>query len=350
METRMRDVRRCLVTFGFGLIAASAPASAQELEWGGGVYLFHHQPLGLPGAQANTEIYAAFAHVDARWDRWWIHVEGRGRDTPLRPFFPGTAWIQEAWVAYDLAPGTDASRLTARAGKIYQVYGRFWDGSFFGNVHYFDGLKLNPQFGVDVSGEAPAGPLRLGYRAQLLLDSDRISGALPGRDFETVADFRDQWGVTGRLTAAHPGGLTLGLSAVSRGVTWREGSDVEESFRVPHVALDADFSRSWGSLYAEWTWRDRAPDELRTSIAGSEATWWLVGTNLAWRSLRLRYNYSRAEYEDADGRVDRIHQPGATVLLNPRVHALAEVDLWRTDAPATLETDTSLNLVLLLLF
>lgn len=343
------------------LLAAAtlpAPALAQgpdggEASVGGGVYLFHHHPVEPEGADPKTEVYAAF--LDAGWERgpWRAVLQVRARDTKLRDFFPGTVWLQEAWAAWDAVP----PRLTLRAGKMYLRLGRFWDGSFFGNVHYFDGLKLNPQFAVEASGRARAGPVGLGWTVQYILDSDRISGAIPGRDFETLDDFRDRHGVAIRATAGLPRGITVGASYFLRGVEEEAALDGEDGavdahHEIPHVAADAGWRWRGLTTYVEWSTRGDGdlPARLRGGVPGSEATWWLVGARYDRGRVHLRYNYSRVDYDDA-GREDTIHQPGITVDLAPGLHALAEVDLWESSAGGGgFTTDRSLNLVLLATF
>lgn len=330
----------------------AAPGDSTVRSFGGGVYLFHYRPFDLPGAVANTEVYAAYATADVRHGRWHLFGEGRARDSKLRPWFNGPTWVQQAWVAYDAAPSAADSRLTMRAGKIYQTLGRFWDGSFFGNVHYFDGLKLNPQFGADASGLwRVKGALALGYTAQYVANSDRVSGALAGRDFETLSGFRDRDGFAARGTLSIPVGattVTLGLSGLSRGA----GDSTGRTWRVPHVAADGEWRAGPTILYAEWTRRAAGdvPVPLRATIPGSRAEYWLAGAQWHQSILHLRYNFSRAVYDDI-GRSDWIHQPGVTIDLARDVHAFLELDEWRThndrlSGVRTVTTDQSLNFVL----
>lgn len=330
----------------------AAPRDTTVRSFGGGVYLFHYRPFDLPGAVANTEIYAAYATADVRHGRWHLFGEARARDSKLRPWFNGTTWVQQAFVGYDAAPSIDGSRLTIRAGKLYQTLGRFWDGSFFGNVQYFDGLKLNPQFAVEASGtwRATSG-VAVGYTAQYVANSDRVSGALAGRDFETLLGFRDRDGVGARGTLAVPVGrmgFTVGLSGLSRGTADSTG----RTWRVPHVAIDGEWRAGPAVVYAEWMRRQAGdlPPSLRASFAGSRAEYWLAGAQWHQGVLHLRYNFSRGRYDDI-GRSDWIHQPGITIDLARDVHALLELDEWRTrlSGPAggrTATTDQSLDFVL----
>jgi hypothetical protein len=330
----------CLALGGAGRLPAQAPAVS------GGIYLYQYQPLGLSGVEPKTEVYAAYVTLDRRTGPWTVHVEARARDSKLRPFYPGTVWFQEAWLGFHAATPSARQSVTLRAGKLYQRLGRFWDGSFFGNLQYFDGLKLNPQFGLEAVGRARVGRVLLGLSGQYLLSSDRVSGALAGRDFETLAGFRNRDGAAVRATAS-AAGATVGVSWLSQGV-----DTAGVVYRVPHVALDAAFTRGPATLYVEWARRrgGSLPAVLRSSIAGSAATWWLAGVQWNRGALHLRYNFSRSHY-DALGRTEWSHQPGVTYDVAPGVHGLLEYDLWQTRvAGVTAISDRSLDAVLLLEF
>lgn len=333
------------------LLAAGAAAAPAQDSTGvvGGIYLFHYQPIDLSGVSPKTEVYAAFVTLDRRSGPWTIHVQGRARDTKLRPFFPGNVWLQEAWVSYQVTPSLSETSLRLRAGKIYELLGRFWDGSFFGNIHYFDGLKLNPQFGLEASGSVPVGPGAFDYTLQYILASDRVSGALAGRDFETLDGFQNLDGGGLRTTLAVIPGVTFGASFLSRGV-----DTAGTNYQVPHVALDAELGFPAGPAvaYVEWTRRGHGsvPASLWATVPGSRATYWLAGVQVNDGGLHARYNFSRASYDDL-GRTEWIAQPGITIDLASQVRGIAELDLWRVRTPAGTGTfDRSVSLVLLLEF
>lgn len=323
----------------------------------GGAYLFRYQPVNLEGVDGRSEVYAAFLRARHRASSWELYVEARARDDRLRTFFPGNVWFQEAWVAYHV---TEEEPVTLRllAGKTYQTTGRFWDGSFFGNLHYFDGLKLNPQWVVEASGTWWADGFRVGYQAQYVMNSDRVSGAFQGRDFETLDGVRDQHGLGGRATLGLPLGIRFGVTVFGRGVGLgplrpSAGPDPGTD-RTWHLGGDVEFTRGPFTGYAEWTHRTGGdlPAELRRTIAGSEAEYLLLGAQVDRGSLHLRYNASRANYDDL-GRVEWIHQPGVTYDLSDHVSALTEINVWTGEDRNGQDDETldqSLNLVLLITF
>src|SRR5260221_1754608 len=144
----------------------------------GGVYLWYYQPLE-GDAKADVSVYFANLVLESVIGHFGVHVEPRLRDTKLRPFFASNVWLQEAYGFYrqDLA--------TVKVGKVYNRFGKIWDNSFYGNLLYFDGLKLAPDEGISVEGAlAPtdARPFGFSYAAQFFVADGRTNGSLQGRD------------------------------------------------------------------------------------------------------------------------------------------------------------------------
>jgi hypothetical protein len=398
-------------------ILLPVPTAAQDLpgdvEISGGTYLYHFQPLDLDGADERTEVYALYLNLDRTAGPWRVHVQGRWRDTRLRPFFPSNVWLQEAWVRYRTPlsgrgggggggsggespatsedgdrPGSVAAppaTLTFRAGKLHQRIGRFWDGSFFGNVHYFDGLKLDPEFGAEAVLEAPLGGA--GTTAELyvqgLVDSDRVNGALEGRDLEGEEELEEKGAAVGLRLSASPGELfgrdlrgTVGASGLAERVEAPAGDAASGAgVTLEHVAADLELALAGaGRVYLEWTRRaSGGPGTLSdlgpaaagagVDVAGSRAAWWLAGVQVRAGRLALRYNVSTGRYDDAGFR-EWIHQPGLTYRVHESVFLLLEFDDWRRepegaspvtaamDDPPAREAriDSSLNAVLHLTF
>lgn len=309
----------------------------------GGIYLFHFAPLSVDGAQARTEVYAFFLDVDREIAEFGLHVQARARDTKLRPFYSSVIWFQEAYGYYQSPLG----RL--KLGKFYKRLGRFWDNSFFGNLHYFDGHKLDPDFGVALEGSRHLDPRwSVEYSAQFFSFSDGINGALDGRDVESADDQReaDTWvgRIAPRLTLSQHLSFAVGAS-YQNGRIERPGSDN----RLKAWAIDAELAYRTGLLYAEIMGQDGqdapAPPQL-DGRAADDVRYWLVGAEYSVGPVTLRYNYSRADYRDADV-VDEIHQPGGAVQLTDGFWALLELDYWESNGAVF---DRSLNAVLLVRF
>ncbi len=122
--------------------------------------------LPLEGdAKHDLSLYFASLVFDAKYEPFGLHVEPRFRDTKLRPYYGSNVWVQEAYGYVKSDP------VTVKVGKVYTRFGKFWDNSFYGNLPYFDGLKLSPDLGVSTALAAlPKGPLRFNAYAQYFVN------------------------------------------------------------------------------------------------------------------------------------------------------------------------------------
>ena len=120
-----------------------------ELALEGGAILYYYQPVlgaGALGARSNLEVYFVYLMLDTPGDDYGLNVETRVRDTRLRAFYDGPVWLEEAYAWASAGP------LTFEVGKLYSRLGLTWDNSFYGNILAFDGLKLDPDYGLEVEG------------------------------------------------------------------------------------------------------------------------------------------------------------------------------------------------------
>ncbi|HUZ46625.1 MAG TPA: hypothetical protein VMW54_08310 [Terriglobia bacterium] len=148
------------------------------IHFGGDVYLFQYVPVGISGARPRFELYAFSALLDGQKGPWGFHADYRFRTTKLRSFFPGNTWLQQGYVRYRTPWGE------FKAGSFYKRVGLDWDDSFFGNIQYFDGLKLDPEYGLGFEGShSLSGRLGAEYSLQYFSTDSGINGSLPGRDF-----------------------------------------------------------------------------------------------------------------------------------------------------------------------
>ncbi|MBW3660829.1 MAG: hypothetical protein KY397_04260 [Gemmatimonadetes bacterium] len=277
--------------------------------------------------EGRIELYTLGIGVDVETEgiagqRFGFHGLLRIRDTELREFYDTTVWAQEAYGWWD-APG---GRL--KAGKVYALGGRFWDGSFFGNVHYFDGLKLDPDFGLSYEGSREAERWAVTYAAQWLPDDDGLNGALPGRDPETFDEVDEREQVHLRvapLWRPRPG-WEAGL-----GGSWARKELEDDGFdetAVRDAAIDAWLAWPWGEAYAEVLSRDADGSSPDPDLEGDYV---LAGARVRWRSLSAYYNHSRVEYSsDAE---EWIHQPGLAWSPAERFVLLWEYDHWTREEP-----------------
>ncbi|MFU8803212.1 MAG: sodium:solute symporter family transporter, partial [Bradymonadaceae bacterium] len=127
----------------------------------------------LPDSTNSAELYNLRLYLSREFDTWRIFAEPRFRQTPLRSFSPSNFWLQQAWVGYRAPSET----VEINAGLLYRRFGLFWDHSWFGNLPYLDGFKLNPDYGIEVRGRpALSGGLSLDYSTQFFVATDGLNG------------------------------------------------------------------------------------------------------------------------------------------------------------------------------
>jgi len=323
--------------------AKNAPKSPKiriaGINVGGDVYLYQYVPSGVPGAQPKFELYAFSALLDAQHGHWGFHSDYRLRTTKLRSFYPGNTWLQEGYVRYDTPYGE------FRAGSFYRRVGLAWDGSFFGNIQYFDGLKLDPEFGVGFQGAHDFSHyLGAHYSAQYFSTDARINGSLPGRDFVSEPGARAKNDLTARFAPVFHFGpnvsLTVGGSLAHGAIDRDSGpNNTRDQF-----AADATLQTGPLLIYGEI---------LRQNVHGLvllppfNATYALAGVRLARGRFQPRFNFSQGNYFGLNGNREYILQPGITVELADGFYFIYEYDFWREAALSSSQIlDRSQNLVL----
>ena len=307
---------------------------------GGDVYLYQYVPMGIPGVQPRFELYAFSALLDAQHGDWGFHSDYRLRTTRLRSFYPGNTWLQQGYVRYRTPYGE------FRAGSFYRRVGLIWDDSFFGNIQYFDGLKLDPEFGVDFGG-AHDFSSRFGaeYSIQYFSTDARVNGSLPGRDFVSEPGAHAKNDLTVRLAPSLRFGdnvsLTLGGSLAHGAIDRDMG---------PHNARDqiaGDATLQMGPVMAYG-------ELLRQNVHGvvllppENAIYTLAGIRWTRGRYQPRFNFSQGNYFGLNARREYILQPGITIRLADGFSFIYEYDFWQKFSLSNRTTlDRSLNLVLL---
>lgn len=318
-----------------------------DFKLSGGIYLYDYLPL-MPGATNNFSIYAFVLKTDAETkDKLFgLHVETRFRDTKLRPFFNSNIWFQEAyaWAHTDWGD--------VHAGKIYKKVGFFWDGSFFGNVQYFNGLKLNPEFGTEFVGSKQAGDaVKIDYSLQYISNNDQVDGALAGRDVESDTNARFQNGVTARFAPtfklADGVSLTLGISGLTSTIHRIKGPD----FQMNQLAGDFNLNVGNASLMGEILGQQGEADDAAhpySRLGYDNSTYYFISARYLFvKKLLARISYSQVNYKGANT-VEKELLPGLVYNIRDNLAVLAEYNYWHSkpaNAPDNL-LDRSMNLVI----
>jgi hypothetical protein len=316
------------------------PAALAPIHFGGNVYLYQYAPVGISGANPKFELYAFSALLDGQKGPWGLHMDYRFRTTKLRSFFPGNTWLQQGYVSYTTPWGE------VKAGSFYRRVGIDWDDSFFGNIQYFDGFKLDPQFGVGFEGShSLAGGLGAEYSLQYFSTDSRVNGSLPGRDFVSEPGARAKNDVTMRFAPVWHFSKQTSLTV---GGSFAQGSiDRDAGPHNTRTQVAADATLQFGPLltYGE---------VLRQNLNGvvilppQDATYILTGVRWAKGRYQPRLNFSQGNYHGLNGRREYILQPGITVRIADNLSFIYEFDFWRSISQAqTAALDRSLNFVLL---
>jgi hypothetical protein len=237
-----------------------------------------------------------------------FHTDVRYRENePLRSFISSQLWTQEL---YGFAK-TDAG--TFKAGQVWSRFGLDWDGSFYGNVQYFDGLKLDPDWGVAWERKfSPTQQLSIDAYAQFFFAEDKVNGSLVGGDAESADNYRERNTSVVRVVPTwsldEHSSIALGLSGRLGEIEVRGG----DSHHVSGGALDITYANRGFKVFAEMDaingrtnpahYVTGGPsDAYRDDLAGVEYTFDPLGFVGA---TTLRYTFSRGEYENPDGTQD----------------------------------------------
>jgi len=359
-----------------------SPSTAVIKVGGGMILLYSNNYAPAYDAAGNKkkhliDVWRASIVLDAKLDRFGFHYEFRARDRPLR-WMPVNSWIEELYGSADLlAPTDDFGPLVLKVGKTYAQFGRFWDNSFYGNIHLRDGLKLVPNWGLSFEGTVGNGkPLAMKYYAQYFVIDGNTSTSNANRDTNSIVgtgttpigarrrdDFvlrvEPSWTLSPvtnikvgasfeYFTADFPDTTSpQAMAAMSR------VKDQDNTEKVIRYAVDFTAQLAWFGLWGEYTRQlGRHTNAFpypplaatmttpgRAGAASPDVTYWLVGANFTIDRLTLQYNFNHATYEkvllvgsstpDAFGtHREWIHNPSFSVKISDQLRLIVEFPFW----------------------
>jgi len=311
---------------------------------GGGFLLWHYHPF-LDGVDDNTEIYYANLVIDGHYDDFGIHFEPRFRDTPLRPFFESNIWIQELYMSWKPC---DSSAGVLKVGKVYTQFGRFWDGVFYGNIPYFDGLKLDPDLGLSWESSFALGDAtKVDYSAQLFDRDGETNGSLQGRDTLSIAKQRDI--VVGRIAPTFTLGENTTLTAGVSGMHF-EADLVGPAANSNVTRANGELSLATGgfTVFGDYTHQNgnHVVDFPLPGSTSGDIDYVMSGTSYTWKDWTFRYTYSSGDYNDDDVK-EQLHMPGVVWQFHPHLSLWLEYVYWDRDTAGDNDiVDRSMNVVL----
>ncbi len=330
--------------------AAGMPRSATlPFDLHGGALLWQYLPF-VKGHKPYASIYVAYLTLDKHTDDFGLHFEPRFRDTKLRPFFNSNVWIQEAYVSWN---GLGKFGVL-KAGKEYTHFGYFWDGSFYGNLPYFDGITLDPDVGISLEGEPEiTSGIGLEYAAQFMPNDGGTNGSLAGRDALSEGA-RQRNEVIARVAPFYKigrdGKAQIGASYQSFNVEEPAGTPNE---KVTRFEVDANVKYAGARAFGEYIAQDgrHVLNYPATGLGSKKNDYVWIGIGYTWHALDFRYNVTQANYTDVKYQ-ETVHTPGLVVALNPDFSVMLEYVYWsaRSTAPGSKKEailDRSGNLVLI---
>ena len=358
---------------------AETPPGAKPLlpEWmngvtiGAGVLLWYYQPIvpRAPSVENNVSVFWARLLVDGKRGIFGFHLEPRFRDTPLRSTSTTVnganvltytqndhAWLQEAYASVDLEP----LRAQLKVGKEYSHLGYFWDNSFYGNIQVYDGLKLDPDYGVSLEGAVGKSDdlLGLGYWAQYFIVDGSTNVSLPGRDTISVPGARRRnqtiFQVEPRLNV---GGVTaaLGIS----GEYLQADLPTLGPQNVWRAAVDASVTYAGAKILGELQHQDGRnvtdfplPSTPTTPGSSANVDHAQIGGEYTYGPVTGRYYASLGSYNNiplaTGGTVTHkewLHVIGLGIAISQNVSVLNELIFWQHDTPtSSVLVDRSYNL------
>ena len=289
---------------------------------------------GIPTIR-GTYFWSIKADPEMDWDpdgfvrKVGVHSELRLREQDkFRSFFTGNVWFWELYAWVD----TPAGRV--KAGQIWRRFGLDWDGSFFGNVAYFDGFKLNPDYGLSWENSWTTGAeFKVDSFAQFFIHEDGINGTLPGADSESlVGSSQRNTGVV-RLI---PNWVLWDDSSIALGLSGLTGEIVNNPMHVtvPHQvlgawAVDLTYTKSRWKIFGEvlQAYGVRNPERFASGGPSNRTTDLLTGIHYKVGPATLRANYSAGFDENPNG-WQQMWVPGVTIALTKNVDFYADWVRW----------------------
>lgn len=315
-----------------------------RVELHGGAYFWLYQPLSntvdASPEDRNLELYLASLDFEGRLGDFGLVLNPRFRDSEAREFFTSNVWIEEAYAYYK------REYITIKTGKVYSQLSRLSDDTFYGNLPYFDGIKLDANYGISAEGSASfENGWGIGYFAQYFLLDGGTNGSLHDRDtvwvdgivrrnHTTVARFEPsyRWNPKASIRA----GLAAGYCFVDfkqnpQSHVFRLSGDVSVAYGP--VRAFAEFITQTGQTVTDYPIPRTAPDvePAERGKASSHNQYAVLGFEAqVWR-FTPRYSFSFVQYRDLHV-VETLHVPGVTFTINDNISLMLEYAYWsRTD-------------------
>lgn len=305
---------------------------------GGAWHWFHQSLIGRPGGYGipglrNTYFWYLYAdpeYTNAAGNRIGGHVELRLRETDtFRTFIDDQVWT---WEAYGYIQNDDLG--TLKAGQLYNRFGIFWDGVFFGNAPYFDGLKLDADYGISWEKTSEIRDcFSIDSYAQFFFHEDQSNGSFGGADAESVSGYSEKNTGVFRLvptwTRADGSQLAVGGSAMV--------GEIDSKIVLPDevvwaYGMDATYTKGPWKTFIEGSQLNgvRNPVNYVSGGPSDELINFLAGVQYTHGAVTYRCVYSNSIYDNPHA-VQNMLLTGATATLTDHLDLYVEWVHQRVD-------------------
>lgn len=347
---------------------AHAETEMPKITFHGGTILEYYRPQ----EQLVDEyfgLYYLYVKADTTFEDFGFHAEARFSETPFRSFYTSNFWFEENYFFYK------QPNFVVKLGKEYTHFGRFTDGSYFGNILYFDGLKISPDDGISWEGQIPEQNLK--YYLQYFPQDGSTNGALDGSQPKTkngadsgVPPYPYYPDMTGRDTITIPGGhrrneiigrlepsFKMGESVLTSGISYEylladiplTGNYGPRRVNVHRWEVDLELTNGPWSIFFEY---DRQKGQTVVDYpfqqeGSTRVDYYWAGTKYKHGKWTFFYNHSDALYKTQSVH-DVTDVPGFTYQFRSYLKAQFEYGYWyRTQGPSFHPQDNSLNFYLI---
>ncbi|MCB9873844.1 MAG: hypothetical protein H6821_06655 [Planctomycetaceae bacterium] len=310
-----------------------------KMPFSGGAWHWFHQSLnGSPGGYGIPDLrgtyfwylYADPEYATAAGNKIGGHMELRLRERDqFRSFTDDQVWT---WELYGYLHNDQLG--TLKVGQLFNRFGLFWDGVFFGNAAYFDGLKLDADYGVSWEKTTEIDDcLSVDTYVQFFFHEDQCNGSFTGADAESVAGYTEKNTGVARLvpiwTRADGSQVAIGASAMV--------GQIDSQIALPDetvwsYGMDVTYTKGRWKAFAEGsqTFGVRNPVNYVSGGASDELTNFLAGIHYTRGAITYRCSYSNSIYKNPDG-VLHMLLAGTTIMLSPDVDLYIEYVNQRVD-------------------
>ena len=298
---------------------------------GGAWHWFHQSLIGRPGGYGIPglrDTYFWYLYADPEYttsagNKIGGHMELRLRETgTFRTFIDDQVWT---WEAYGYVQNDDLG--TLKAGQLFNRFGIFWDGVFFGNAPYFDGLKLDADYGIAWEKKTQIHDcLTLDSYMQFFFHEDQSNGSFGGADAESVSGYTERNTGVFRLvptwTLSDGAQIAIGSSAMVGQIDSRIALPDET---VWAYGIDATYTKGPWKAFAEGSRLHgvRNPVNYVSGGPSDELINSLAGIQYTQRAVTYRCVYSNSIYENPNAMQNMV-LTGATVTLTDHVDLYVE--------------------------